>query len=410
MRLNNAFNQLFRRDTHHRSSQTTSSGRISNRRQSQIPFRDNDSHQNTVESANGRNRSSSHLASYVSDEPSAPPSNRFQRTSYYALIESSYELDDEIINTPLSPPPPYSSIQQPAASINPFQHTSRTVIERSYSRSSQIINIPSIPPPPYSFDELPAALSNRFQHASRPVIAEFYGRDGEITNTPSTYSLNEQQASSISRSRGNIYRPDVMPSEASSRQYWTPLMHAMNNPTNTRQVENVVNRFIHQINEIEPSTGHTPLINATINGKIQFVEELLKQGVLPSQPDNKGRTAFAYAAAFGKIEALESLIQHLSPNPQHLAEELNRKDNDGLTPMMLAARNEQPTLNRLISLLDTVFIPPEDIATALDLAKNQLQQRNVPFGAAPYTPENYLIASSNVNLLVGLLQSYNSHR
>lgn len=223
----------------------------------------------------------------------------------------------------------------------------------------------------------------------------------------SVFSSRQTTDTSVARaqfhSRGNS-------SVIADRSSWTSLMHAINDPRSAGKEDTIVSNYSAQWSKTDPRTNQTALHNAVINNKIDFVRALLEKGISFSVVDNKGRTPLALAAASGQREITTLLITHILSQPgmsteqSALVKELNRKDKNNMTPMMLAARNGQPTLYQLGRYAYTSSDPVKDIDFALSLSQEKLN--SVSPGKTGYTPQGFVIARQNKEFLEGLAKQY----
>jgi len=115
-----------------------------------------------------------------------------------------------------------------------------------------------------------------------------------------------------------------------------------------------------RINDTNPSSGHTALMYAAMNGHERVVQELMRQNAAAGARDNKRMTAFFHAASQGKFWVVQELARH---------SDVDAWSSEGLTPLMHAAKyNDQTTARVLIDREAKVDFLNEKGQTPLSLA------------------------------------------
>ncbi|MGI4848281.1 MAG: ankyrin repeat domain-containing protein [Janthinobacterium lividum] len=159
---------------------------------------------------------------------------------------------------------------------------------------------------------------------------------------------------------------------------WTPLMHAIDDETlQPRDLRAMIAVLTdEELHQCDALTGHTPLMNAVINGRLDAIDLLCQRNVRFGDIDRKGRSALLHAAAFGQARAALRLLSalHRNADVQLAQAEIQRKDNQGNDCLMLAASRAQlTTLAIFVEHLQFNQNAAADLARALDLSIDKLE-------------------------------------
>ncbi|MFS7934711.1 putative ankyrin repeat-containing domain-containing protein [Helianthus anomalus] len=120
---------------------------------------------------------------------------------------------------------------------------------------------------------------------------------------------------------------------------------------------------------------HTPLMLATMHGKIDCVKKLIEANANILMFDSpNGRTCLHYAAYYGHSDCLKTIL--FVARTSHVAASwgfsrfVNIRDGKGATPLHLAARQRQPQCVHI--LLDSgVLVCASTVATGLNSWKKK---------------------------------------
>lgn len=96
------------------------------------------------------------------------------------------------------------------------------------------------------------------------------------------------------------------------------------------------NKQPHPAIDHQNNNGESALMLAAVDGVVENLDLLLKQGANCALKDNQGNTALIYAVRSGVLEAVEALLK---PTSKGRALEVNVANNFGETPLMWAAFN-----------------------------------------------------------------------
>ena len=97
------------------------------------------------------------------------------------------------------------------------------------------------------------------------------------------------------------------------------------------------------VNERGGDYNKTPLLIAAVRGAADISEWLLQQpGIDIDCSDNHGRTAMHLACGYGSVEVLRVLLAAQSQGS------VNKRDNQGCTPLMWASENDQVECVRMM--------------------------------------------------------------
>ena len=131
--------------------------------------------------------------------------------------------------------------------------------------------------------------------------------------------------------------------------------------------------------------GRIPLHKSMYNKDFKVVEILLEYSKSPCVVDHFGRMPLHYAAASGKPESINAIIQGMSPPIQGVENFINKQDNFGMTPLhyfLAHKRTEESILSCLLQHGADVNIDLPSGVTCIEMAKYSRDVSQVIFQAA----------------------------
>jgi hypothetical protein len=128
------------------------------------------------------------------------------------------------------------------------------------------------------------------------------------------------------------------------------------------------------LNQLDPSTGRSPLASAAIAGHADSVEQLLKRGAKPDALSRDGENTLLLTVRDG-IRNRSRIVQLLLTQMPNDAIDATTSANDNKTPLMYAVlRSDLQTIRLLATAGASLTATDSEGRTAKDIAPNKLVQ------------------------------------